>query len=92
VTDSAKSVILDRNLKRRRRLVLRNRRASAARFAAGRLAKKTDGLVTAETNGTPSTPEACVPRACISGLTLSASLAAAGRRTLAGTESECKNK
>ena len=29
--------------------------ASAARFAVGRPAKKTDGLVAAETNGTPST-------------------------------------
>jgi hypothetical protein len=59
-------------------------RASVARSAAGRPAKKTDGLVAAETNGTRSILEACVPRACISGLRLSAYLVAAGRRIRIG--------
>ena len=52
--------------------------------AAGRLAKKTDGLVTAETNGTASIPQASAPLACISGLQHSVSLAPAGRRILIG--------
>jgi hypothetical protein len=57
---------------------------SDVRCAAGRPAKKTDGLVTAETNGTASIPQASAPLACISGLQHSVSLAPAGRRILIG--------
>src|ERR1017187_2584785 len=68
-------------------------RASAARSAAGRPAKKTDGLVTADTNGTPSIPEASALPASISGLRLSAFLVAAGRHIPIGTPiHEFKNR
>lgn len=66
----------------------RNRRAFAVRSVAGRPAKKTDGPVAAETNGTRSTREACVPSASTSGLRPNASLAATGRRTRIGMRSE----
>jgi hypothetical protein len=56
-------------------------RASVALCAAGRPAKKTDGLVTAETTLIPSTPEASVLPVCTSGLQPSVSRALAGRRT-----------
>ncbi len=63
-------------------------RASVALFAAGRRAKRTNGLVPVGTNGTPSTPEEYVPPACISGLRLNAFLAADGRRIRIGMQSE----
>src|ERR1700688_2762200 len=63
-------------------------RASAVRSAAGRPAKKTDGLVAAETNGTLSIPGASALPASISGLRLSAFLVAGGRRTRIGTRRE----
>jgi hypothetical protein len=69
---------------KRRNPALRSRGASDVRCAAGRPAKKTDGLVTAETNGTASIPQASAPLACISGLQHSVSLAPAGRRILIG--------
>jgi hypothetical protein len=49
------------------------------RSAVGRPAKKTDGLVTADTSGTRSIPEASAQPACISGLRLSAYRVAAGQ-------------
>src|SRR5437660_8945588 len=70
---------------KKRRSALRNRRASDARSAAGRPAKKTDGLVTADTNGTPSTPEESALPVFISGLKPSVCHVAAGRRTRFGT-------
>jgi hypothetical protein len=63
-------------------------RASAARSAAGRPAKKTDGVASADTNGTRSILEACAPRAYTNGLRHSASRALAGRHTQNGT---CSN-
>jgi hypothetical protein len=59
-----------------------------ARSAAGRLAKKTDGFVTAETSGTRSIREACVPPASTSGLKLSAPSVAGGRRIRTGMRNE----
>jgi hypothetical protein len=68
-------------------IVLSKRRAatppalvSDARSVVGRPAKKTDGLATADTNGTRSIREECAPRASTSGLPRSASRAPAGRR------------
>src|ERR1017187_1282664 len=63
-------------------------RASAVPSAAGRPAKKADGLVTADTNGTRSIPGECAPRASTNGLRRSAFLVAAGRHTRIGTRSE----
>jgi len=63
-------------------------RASAARSAAGHPAKKTDGFVTADTNGTRSTRAEFAPRASTSGLRRNASLAPAGRRIRIGMRSE----
>jgi hypothetical protein len=60
-------------------------RASDAHCAIGRPAKKTDGLVGAETNGTHSIRESCALPAFTSGLKLSASLVAAGHRIRIGT-------
>jgi hypothetical protein len=65
--------------------------ASIARSAAGRLARKTDGLVTADTSGTRSTREASAQRACISGLRRNASRAADGPRIPIGTRSSESN-
>jgi hypothetical protein len=62
--------------------------ASAARSAAGRPARTTDGLVAADTNGTRSIPGASAQPACTSGLKPSAFLAAVGRRTRSGMRSE----
>jgi hypothetical protein len=62
--------------------------ASAARYAADRLAKKTDGLVTADTSGTHSIPEASAQPASIRGLKRSVSHAADGRRTPIGTQAD----
>jgi len=59
--------------------------ASAARCAAGRPAKKTNGFVTADTSGTLSIREASALPVFISGLTPSASRAAVGRRIHSGT-------
>jgi len=61
-----------------------NRRVSAARSAAGRLAKRTNGSASAVIRGTRLKREAYVPRACTSGLKLSASHAADGRRIRSG--------
>ena len=75
------SWIANSTKKRARGLLIR---ASAARSAAGRPAKKTSGLVPAGMNGTPLIPEACAPPASISGLQLSASPVSAGRRIRIG--------
>jgi hypothetical protein len=58
--------------------------ASAARSAAGHPAEKTDGVASADTNGTRSILEACAPRAYTNGLRHSASRALAGRHTQNG--------
>jgi hypothetical protein len=71
------------NSKKRKARVLLIR-ASAARSAAGRPAKKTDGVASADTNGTRSILEACAPRAYTNGLRHSASRALAGRHTQNG--------
>ena len=63
---------------------------SAARSAAGRRAKKTDGSAPAATNGTLSIQEKCVKPASISGLRPSASLAGDGRRIRSGMRDEAK--
>jgi hypothetical protein len=60
--------------------------ASAARSAAGRLAKKTSGLAPADMNGTRSTLEAYAQLASISGLKPSAFLAADGRHIRVGMQ------
>jgi hypothetical protein len=52
--------------------------------AAGRPAKSTNGFVHAAMSGTLSTPEACVQPVFISGLRLSAFLAADDRRIRIG--------
>lgn len=72
------------SLKKRRSPTLRSRIASVARCAAGRHAKKISGSAPADTGGTPSTLEASAQRAFTSGLKLSASRAADGRRILSG--------
>jgi len=59
--------------------------ASAARCAAGLHAMKTAGSASADILGTRSTLAASVPRACTSGLKLSAFLAADGRGIRTGT-------
>ena len=59
-------------------------RASVARSAAGRPARKTAGFARAEMNGTPLTPEVSAHPACTNGLRHSASLAADGRRIRIG--------
>jgi adenine-specific DNA methylase len=69
----------------KRRAQVRPNRASVARSAAGRHAKKTNGFAHADTNGIPSTREASAQHASISGLRPSASLAADGRRIRCGT-------
>ena len=74
----------DRDVEEERSPVTPNRRASAVRSAAGRLAKRTSGSVSAVMSGTRSTPEASARRACTSGLKRSASRAVDGRRTRSG--------
>ena len=71
--------------KKRRSPASRSRRASAARCAAGRPAKKTNGSAPAGTSGTHSTLEASAQLACTSGLKPSASLAPDGRSIPIGT-------
>jgi hypothetical protein len=63
-------------------------RASDAHSAVGRRARKTDGLVTAGTNGTRSTRAGCAPPAFISGLRRSAYRAKDGRRIRLGTRND----
>src|ERR1039458_8160428 len=62
--------------------------ASAARSAAGRPEKKTDGLVTADTNRTRSIVEASAQPVSINGLRRNAFHAADGRRIRFGTRSK----
>jgi len=62
--------------------------AFGARSAVGRPAKKTDGLVAAETNGIRSTREVSAPPASINGLRRNASPVSSGRHTRIGTRSE----
>ncbi len=71
------------NSSKRRARVLPTR-ASVALCAAGHPAKKTDGVASADTNGTRSILEACAPRAYTNGLRHSASRALAGRHTQNG--------
>ena len=59
-------------------------RASAARSAAGRPARKITGSVSAVIRGIPLRQAACVLRACTSGLRPSDSRAVDGRRTRSG--------
>ena len=60
--------------------------ASAARSAAGRPARKTDGFVTAAISGTRSTPEASAQRACTNGVKHSVSRVSGGRRIRSGMQ------
>lgn len=68
----------------KRRAMIPPARASAARSAVGRPAKRTNGFAPADTNGTRLRREECARRASTSGLRRSASLAADGRRTQNG--------
>jgi hypothetical protein len=72
------------SLKNTERPAGRNRRASAARSAAGRPAKRTSGSALAAMSGTRSTREASAQLACTSGLKRSASRAADGRLIRSG--------
>ena len=63
-------------------------RASAARSAAGRHAKRTNGCAHAAMSGTRSTREASAQPASINGLRLSVFRAADGRRIRSGTRGE----
>ena len=65
-----------------------NHRASAARSAAGRPAKKTSGSVSAVTHGIPLIREACAQPAFTSGAKPSAFRVAAGRSTRDGIPSD----
>ncbi len=67
---------------------MRSRRASDARCAAGHPARATCGLAPAASNGTLSIREECAPFAFTSGVRLSASRAADGRRIRIGTRSD----
>ena len=62
--------------------------ASAARCAAGRLARKTAGCVSAAMSGTPSIQEECALPACTNGLRPSASRVRDGRRIRIGMRSD----
>ena len=65
-------------------------RENGVRSAAGRPGRKTNGLATADTSGTPSTREASAQRAFISGLKPSAYRAVDGRHTRCGMRSEAE--
>jgi virginiamycin B lyase len=69
----------------------RNRRASAARSAAGRPARKTNGSASVDIRGTRSTPEASAQLAFTSGLKRNPSRVAAGRSTRSGMRTESVN-
>ena len=84
MTNTTKSVV-DRELEEDRNSVLRSRRASAARSAAGRPRKKINGSVLVGTSGTALTPEASARLAFTSGLKRNASRAADGRHIPSGT-------
>jgi hypothetical protein len=71
----------------RTRAKVRLIRASAARYAAGRPAKKTNGSAPAAMTGIRSKQEACAQLASISGLKHSAFRAANGRRIRSGMRS-----
>jgi hypothetical protein len=89
--DPAKaSVVLDREPDQDRSLDPSGP-ASAARSAAGRPAKKTDGLVAAVMTGTRSIPGASALPASSGGLTPSASRAPAGRRIRIGMRSNSRS-
>jgi len=76
------------NLKKRRSPASQNRRAFAARNAAGRPARKTTGSASAVIRGIPLRPETSTQHASITGLKHSAFLAVAGRCILFGMRSE----
>ena len=63
-------------------------RASVARSAAGRRAKKTNGFAPAAMSGILSTREASALRACTTGVRPSASRAHGGRRIRSGMQRE----
>jgi len=69
---------------KRRNPELRSRRASAARSAAGRPARKINGFAPVATSGTHSTREAFAQLAFTSGLKRSAFRVAAGHRIRSG--------
>ena len=62
--------------------------ASAARSAAGRPVKRTNGFVPAATSGTHSTPEACAQPAYNNGLRPNAYPPADGRRIRSGMRTD----
>ena len=69
------------------KVVIHPARGFGAHYAAGLHAKSIVGSAPADTNGTRSTPEACVQRVFISGLMPSASRVPAGHRIPIGTHS-----
>src|SRR4029077_151646 len=69
----------------KKRAAIHPSRASAARFVAGRRARKTNGSAHAATSGTLSTREASVQPAYTNGLRHSAYRAPVGRRIRIGT-------
>ncbi len=87
---ASRSLRLANSTKRRAKVLLI--RASAAPSAPGRPAKKTDGFVTADTNGTRSIPGASALPASTSGLRPSAFLVAAGRRIPSGIRTDSRRK
>jgi hypothetical protein len=84
VTDATNSVVLDRELEEEKNQDS-SAHASDARSAVGLPAKKTSGSAPAVMGGTRSTREECAQPVFTSGLKLSASSAADGRRILNGT-------
>jgi hypothetical protein len=91
IRDSDASV-LDRELAEEKEPGKSDHRASAARYAAGRLGKTTNGSASAVIRGTHLILEEFAHRACTSGLRRSASLAAVGRRIRIGMRSNLLNE
>ena len=76
MSDFSKSSVLDRELDEEKSMGRPSDPRIQCRCAAGRRAKKTNGSAPADTNGTRSSREECVPPACTSRLRRSASCAA----------------
>ena len=82
--DAGKSVVLDRELDEEKSQDPSGPRIRCP-YAAGRLARKTNGFAPAAMTGTLSIREACALHAFISGPKLNAFPVAAGRRIRFGT-------
>jgi len=81
VTDTTKSVVLDREVDEEKKPASRNRRAYGALYTAGRLARNIAGSWSAAVSGTRSIREVSAQPASTSGVKLSVSRVAAGRPT-----------